>query len=267
MTRGKKALVAGLALILVLPVVAAGGMRSMRGSFKPPREVIPGFLEENGGGVSMFGARTGSHVVLFDAGIDPEGRGIEAMLGVLKAQRTDVSDIFLTHGHPDHTAAVNLFPGAKVHAGAADAEWLAGNVTFEKWVQRVMGWLMPGIPLARKLTDPLPGTGEVDVAIGDGKTVKCFPTPGHTPGHHVYLYEGVLVVGDTMLVSGDALAGPPSVFDSGSEENKASIRALGPMLAAETVDVLCTAHSGCSPKGGGKAMLDAYIAKLGAAAK
>ena len=37
--------------------------------------------------------------------------------------------------------------------------------------------------------------GVTEVKLADGKAVRCFPAPGHTPGSYVYLYDGVLIVG------------------------------------------------------------------------
>src|SRR5687767_9731120 len=117
-----------LGVVLVgLVVAAVVGVRTMRGKFDPPTQIKPGIAQVEAGGALVVAARVGTKVVLFDAGMDEQGRAVDALLKFLEASRGDVSDIFLTHGHPDHIAAVNLFPAARVHAGAAEAGWLAGT--------------------------------------------------------------------------------------------------------------------------------------------
>src|SRR5438067_7903510 len=104
----KRALkIAGLVLV-ALVVLAPIGMRMSRGGFKPPIEVKPGFMSIDAGGVEVYAARAGSKVILFDASMDEQGRAVDALLASMKATRADVSDVFVTHGHPDHIAAVPL---------------------------------------------------------------------------------------------------------------------------------------------------------------
>src|SRR5688572_10049249 len=166
--------------VVLVGLVVAGvmGVRSMRGKCAPPTEIKSGIAQIEAGGALVVAARVGAKVVLFDAGMDEEGRAVDALLKLLKASRGDVSDIFLTHGHPDHIAAVNLFPGARVHAGAADAGWLAGTEQASLLLPRLMMAIMP--TTTTRLTNPMVGPGEVK--LEEGKSVRCLPAPGHTPG-------------------------------------------------------------------------------------
>jgi glyoxylase-like metal-dependent hydrolase (beta-lactamase superfamily II) len=250
-----------LGVVLVGMVVAAvAGARAMRGRFEPPTEIKPGIAQVDAGGALVVAARVGSKVVLFDAGMDEEGRAIDALLRFLKASRGDVSDIFITHGHPDHIAAVNLFPAARVHGGAADAGWMAGTERPSLLLPRLMTAIMPSV--SARLTDPLEGPGEVKLA--EGKTVRCLPAPGHTPGSYVYLYDGVLVVGDVMRFSNDHLAALPGPVDNNPEQNKQAVRALKPLLEHTQIEFVSTAHGGTTPPGQGRRLLDAHFAALGA---
>lgn len=251
----------------VLGVVIVGacvavvvGARSLRGKFESPTEIKPGIAQIEAGGALVVAARAGTKVLLFDAGMDEQGRAVDALLKFLKASRADVSDIFITHGHPDHIAAVHLFPGARVHAGAADAGWLAGSETSPLPIPRFFMAIMPHT--TARLTDPLEGI--TDVRLGEGRAVRCFPAPGHTPGSYVYLYDGVLVVGDTMRFAGDHLAELPSFVDANAEQNKQAVRALKPLLKGAAVEFVSTAHGGTTPPGQGRHLLDAHFAALGA---
>lgn len=253
-----------LAVIFVgLLVAGALGARSLRAKFEPPVEIKPGVVQVEAGGALVVGVRVGTKVVLFDAGMDEQGRAIDALLGKLKASRADVSDIFITHGHADHIAAVPLFPGARIHAGAADAGWLAGTETSPMLLPRIFSMIMPGV--TARLSHPLHGAAEV--TVGEGTTtakVRCLPVPGHTAGSYVYLFDGVLVTGDVMRLDGDHLGPLPKMVDANREQNRQSVRALKPLLEKATIDFVSTAHGGTTPAGQGRRMLDAHFASLGA---
>jgi len=250
-----------LGVVLIgLVVAAVVGARTMRGKFEPPTEIKPGIAQVDAGGALVVAARVGSKVVLFDAGMDEKGRAIDALLTLLKASRADVSDIFLTHGHPDHIAGVNLFPKARVHGGAADAGWLAGTERPTLLLPRIMTAIMPST--SARLTDPLHGPAEVK--LEGGKVVRCLPAPGHTPGSYVYLYDGVLVVGDIMRLQQDHLAALPGPVDNNPEQNKQAVRNLKPLLKDAQIEFVSTAHGGTTPPGQGRRMLDAHWAALGA---
>jgi hydroxyacylglutathione hydrolase len=241
-------------------VAAVLGVRSLRSHFEPPTEIKPGVAQVEAGGSLVVAARAGNKVVLFDAGLDEQGRAVDALLTSMKASRADVSDIFLTHGHPDHIAAAHLFPAARIHAGAADAGWLAGVEREALWAPRLLMAVMPRT--TAPLTDPLAGVTEVP--LGEGRSVRCFPAPGHTAGSYVYLYEGVLIVGDIMRLAGDHLAPLPGPVDANPEANRQAVRALKPLLKDANIDFVSTAHGGTTAPGQGRRLLDAHFAALGA---
>jgi glyoxylase-like metal-dependent hydrolase (beta-lactamase superfamily II) len=248
--------------VVLVGLVVAGvvGARMMRGKFEPPSEIKPGIAQVDAGGALVVAARVGSKVVLFDAGMDEQGRALDALLRFMKASRADVSDIFITHGHPDHIAGVNLFPAARVHAGAADAGWMAGTERPTLLLPRIMTAIMPAV--SAPLTHPLEGPTEVK--LEGGKVVRCLPAPGHTPGSYVYLYDGVLIVGDIMRFTSDHLAALPGPVNNNPEQNKQAVRALKPLLKDAQIDFVSTAHGGTTPPGQGRRMLDAHFAALGA---
>jgi glyoxylase-like metal-dependent hydrolase (beta-lactamase superfamily II) len=258
--------------VILVGLVIAGvlGARSLRGKFEPPVTIKPGIAQVEAGGALVVGARVGAKVVLFDAGMDEQGRAVDALLAHLKASRADVSDIFITHGHPDHIAAVPLFPKARIHAGAADAGWLAGTETPSMLLPRFFALVMPQV--TAPLTDPLSGVAEVvvgEVAATEGaapekKVVRCLPTPGHTAGSYVYLYDGVLIAGDVMRLSEGELTALPRPVDANREQNRQAVKALKPLLEKAVVDFVSTAHGGTTPAGQGRRMLDAHFASLGA---
>ena len=91
-----------------------------------------------------------------------------------------LTDIWLTHWHPDHTNATDevvAVTGAKVIAGV-----------FEK----------PYI----KINSPIETVNDNDI-ISLGKTkIQVINTPGHSAGGVCYLLDGHLIAGDTLFIYG-----------------------------------------------------------------
>jgi hydroxyacylglutathione hydrolase len=251
-----------LFLLLVLVILAAIGLvvlRMTRSRVGEVTTVKPNIVEvPNGAGIDVFAAKVGPRVIFFDTGIDPEGHPVDAALSALGADRNAVSDVFLTHSHMDHLAGASQLPKAKLHLGAADVPVAEGKAAPEATIPRLLAKVVGAPPLA--ITDPLRGAESFDV--GEGKTVKAYPVPGHTPGSFAFLYDGVAFVGDIMVFKQGQLELSPAMLSTSPEENKASIRALKTQLANETFDTVCTAHGGCTPKGFGKNLLDELAAKI-----
>jgi glyoxylase-like metal-dependent hydrolase (beta-lactamase superfamily II) len=248
--------------ILILVLLAAGGvvfLRVNRSRVADAKVVKPNLVAvENGSMVFVYAAKVGPHVILFDTGVDPEGHPIDKAVTALQAGRGDVSDVFLSHGHIDHTAGAALLPKAKLYLGAGDVPLAEGKAPPEALMGKIFNAILPVPPFS--VSNPLTGAASIDV--GDGKTVKAFPVPGHTAGSYAYLYDGVLFPGDIMAFKQGQLEPTPKAFDTHPEENKAAIKSLKTQLASETVEIVCTAHGGCTPKGLGRTLLDELISRL-----
>jgi len=83
-----------------------------------------------------------------------------------------IRHIFITHGHSDHVGGLEelvALTGATVYAGAEDN--VAGAVALRN---------------------------EQFIALGALK-VQALATPGHSPGHYCYLFEGRLITGDILF--------------------------------------------------------------------
>jgi glyoxylase-like metal-dependent hydrolase (beta-lactamase superfamily II) len=229
-------------------------------------ELKPGLVGvTNAVGISLFAARVmpGPHVIFFDTGLDPEGHPVDALLAALGAKRDDVSDVFLTHGHNDHVAGVPLLTKARVHLGAGDTPMATGKQAPAALVPMLMAKAMQARPIT--VSTPITAAGPIaleGVTADAAKTVKAFPVPGHTPGSYVFLFDGVLFAGDIMTYKQGRLETPPRVFDPNPEENKAAIRSLKSQLGEEPIDMVCTAHGGCTPKGLGRNLLDELISRV-----
>lgn len=244
--------------LFVFLVVAIGFLRAGRHKFEAPEQVRAGVWRVHGQVSDFFGARTpDGHVVLFDAGADPEGRGLDALLGALGKKREDVSDIFFTHGHGDHVAAAPLCARARLHGGIGDSDMMAKRGPVVPKFARFMGLVLP--VAAVMLSDGI--LARAEVPVGGGQSVVAVPFAGHTPGSMLYLYEGVLFAGDSMNFEKDKLTTAFAPFSVDTRQNRANIAALPSLVKLDDVKVVCTAHGGCTPETDTRRMLDELIGK------
>ena len=190
--------------------------------------------------VFMLDAGNGQ-VALIDAGNDTAGAAILDALGKRNASADNVAAIFITHAHPDHDAAIAVFPRATVYAMKAEVPVADGKEAYQSVFSRVTGRFNPH-PF--QVTHPLEDGEKVTVG---NLEVTAFAVPGHTPGSGAYLAQGVLYLGDAAMINSDRqVIGPAKAFSNNAEEGVASLRHLAEELQsrAEEVKVLATAHSG-----------------------
>lgn len=243
-----------LVISAVLVVALFGGARIARHATSAP-EALGRVQRERNLFTDLYGARAGGGVILFDAGVDPEGGALDRLLATLGATRADVRDVFLTHGHFDHVAASPLCTRAKIRVGAADVEFLAQRVPMVAPVAgKLLHTFFPVPPVYA--TDAL--TGRADIHVGEDK-VLAIPTPGHTPGSYVFVFDKMMFAGDTIIIDGDKLGFAQPAFAVDAPGNRRSIAALAEALSTVDVQTICTGHMGCTPPGRGAAMLAALI--------
>jgi glyoxylase-like metal-dependent hydrolase (beta-lactamase superfamily II) len=183
-------------------------------------------------------------VALVDAGNDKTGAAVLAELSRRQLGPDAVIAILLTHGHPDHTAAIALFPKAQVMALEAEVALVEGRTAARGPLPR----LFPARPTGVKVTPLRDGA---TVTLGEMQ-VGVFAVPGHTAGSAAYLVNGVLFLGDAADInnSGDVV-GAPWIFSDSQAEDRASLVGLDQRLQRDGVDVkaIVFAHSGVLTKG------------------
>lgn len=124
--------------------------------------------------------------------IDP-GDEADAIINCIEKLGISIPYILLTHGHPDHTAALKSVrekTGAQVAIHTADA-----GILKDKLLHTMLGFRCIDITPDRLLCD-----GEIIKA--DGVELKVIHTPGHTPGGICLLGEGLMFTGDTLFNMG-----------------------------------------------------------------
>ncbi len=175
----------------------------------------------------------GGQAALIDAGT---GRGHGKLMSNIEACGIDASRIeylFMTHCHYDHTggaAKVRQASECKIVAHELDAVYLErgdSDVTGARWY----GGVLDPFEVDHKIT-----TFETTFIVGTGM-VRCYHTPGHSPGSVVYLVESA----GKRILFGQDVHGPldPSLLSNRDDY----IRSLRFLLSLE-VDVLCEGHFG-----------------------
>lgn len=216
---------AGL-VVLVLAAIAGAVWYTAFANNSPivDGDLVPGAHTVKDGYVSAVLLDVGpGKVALIDAGHDASA---EALLGALHARGLTpeaVVAIFLTHGHPDHTAGCKAFPAAEVYA-LADEVALIGD--------------------AAKVSHVL-HDGEV-TQLGDLR-IETFAVPGHTDGSAVFLADGALFFGDSAGASKDGkVMKAIRLFSKDSAQNVTSLRALVARLQPRSAEIktLAFAHTG-----------------------
>jgi hydroxyacylglutathione hydrolase len=133
----------------------------------------------------LLGDRRSGEGAVVDPGFDPD-----ALAAVVRDRQVTVRFILLTHGHGDHTggaARLAELTGATLHAHA-DA----------------------------RVARALPLQEGAHFALGH-KRIISFLTPGHAPGHMVFLFEGRLLTGDLLFCGKIGGTGPFFAGSSGHD--------------------------------------------------
>ena len=161
--------------------------------------------------------------VLFDAGFRPAE--LEEALEEERIETSDVTHIFLTHGHGDHVGGLGLFPNALV---------------------------LGMIEESGRIEEETDGAHHLDICLSDGATyafddvaVEAIAAPGHTPGNAVYLVGTTLLLGDTGLFTANGTLTPVAEKRSDNPDQAAeALRNLATTLSDREIDWIVPSHSG-----------------------
>jgi glyoxylase-like metal-dependent hydrolase (beta-lactamase superfamily II) len=245
-----------LAVLIVPPAVVIGSLMYQFGQLEPvpegTKEIAGGAVLVNDGFAAFYLLPANGGVALVDCGNDETGKVLLDELKKKSIKPEDVTHIFLTHGHADHTATCHLFPKAEVYAFPGDVDLAGGKAVSRGPLPRyVANPPEKAIKVTKTLTD-----GET-IAVGD-RQVTAFAMPGHTAGSASYLSNGLLLMGDNASFDKTGAMRPAWWwFTDDVAESGRSIRSLAGKLKqrGDKVEMTAYAHSGPSP---GSAALESF---------
>jgi glyoxylase-like metal-dependent hydrolase (beta-lactamase superfamily II) len=193
----------------------------------------------------VYLARAGDRVIAIDLGWWRSGAAVRDALRELGASPADVSDVFLTHSHRDHIGAWRLLRTSRFHVADKERPMLLGDSDHQGWIPRFAERIKPsGLPRARDIDVRAFSSDTVFVFGAD--TLRAFHVEGHTAGSTVYLFRGLLFLGDAASYTpwsgfGSARRG----FSDDAAAGATNLAALWRRLPRGAVQYVCTAHARC----------------------
>ena len=178
---------------------------------KVAKEVVPGLYSIKAGVANAFLIDAGdAGLTLVDAGYAKNAGDIEAGIRSIGREPSDLTDILITHAHPDHLgSAAHLSAGVVPVSLPADEAWIAKAGRYEVTTKPIPGvfnkimfrLLIGSKPYEFPAFEPqrgLSGGENLDIAGG----IEVVHTPGHSAGHMSLLWKkdrNVLFTGDAVV--------------------------------------------------------------------
>jgi hydroxyacylglutathione hydrolase len=234
-----------------IPAIACAAVAL--GACAPPaaRPVLPpgSSLALSGGPNSSMAylARVPGGVIAIDLGWWGAERAVRRALRQLRASPGDVTDVFITHSHRDHVGAWRLVRGSRFHLAEGERAAFTGERGHRGWIPRAA---------ERVRRSDLPRHGEAEVRTFSrdttftfgADTLHAYVVPGHTAGSAVYLFRGILFLGDAATYTRwGGFAPARRGFSDDPAAAARNLRALWSRIPAARVRYVCTAHAKCSP--------------------
>lgn len=189
--------------------------------------------------------RTGDRLAIFDVGAGanfmPTAGKLADSLAAAGIDAGEVTDVVITHAHPDHLWGLTddfdelVFPDAAYHIGQAEWDfWSSPDAitqvaedrqTFVVGAQNRFAFIEDRINMLAAGAEVLPG-------------IEAVATPGHTPGHMSFVVHGsepVMIVGDAITNSVLSFAHPEwkTASDQDQDQGVATRLALLDRLATD----------------------------------
>jgi glyoxylase-like metal-dependent hydrolase (beta-lactamase superfamily II) len=195
-------------------------------------------------------------LALVDAGNNPKGTPILEALQRRQKTPSDVQAIFITHAHPDHDAAVAIFPQAQVYAMQDEVNVAAGTEAYGSPLSKVFGAFNPH-PF--RVTHPLHDGEMIRLGLVN---VTAYEVSGHTPGSAVYLAQGTLFTGDAFNITRHGkIEGPVWLFSQNAPQAVQSLKSLLLKISGRSSEIewIATSHTGTLPGHQGLELLREFL--------
>jgi N-acyl homoserine lactone hydrolase len=189
------------------------------------------------GGLGWSGVvllRGHGHQALIDVGSFGQRRIVLAGLAAHGVEPSAITDVVMSHAHHDHATNWVMFPSARIVIGGSELEWAltvpSGTPVPELYVRE----------LAR--SDRLETARDGDLVL-PGFTAHL--TPGHTPGHLVFVVAGedhdVILSGDAAKNRAELLAREADMtYDA--EQTRRSIDAIWDLWRGRPGNIVMPGH-------------------------
>jgi glyoxylase-like metal-dependent hydrolase (beta-lactamase superfamily II) len=195
----------------------------------------------------IYVARTDSGVIAIDLGWWGHGAPMTHALERIGATPADVKRVFITHSHRDHIAAWPMVQRARFVMAEAERPRMIGALPHRgllvRWSERLKHSHLPD----STQLDIRTFSRDTSFVLGRD-TLRAFTAPGHTAGSAIYLWRGVLFMGDAVTYLPFRGFRPAKrQFSDEPQVAVASLAALWPRIPLAGVRVICTAHGECAP--------------------
>lgn len=193
--------------------------------------------------INAFLIRDGERRILVDCGsgdiMGPTCGKLPGLLERLDIAPEQITDVLLTHVHPDHSNGLTdpetgrkLFPAATVHVHKAEiAHWFDDEQKAKATERQKRVYFDAGrIQLTPFLKTDAVNAFDSECEVLPG--ITAVPSPGHTPGHTCYIVrsrgEAMIVWGDTVHIPEVQLADPDvgMIFDTDTPAGAVSRRRI-----------------------------------------
>ncbi len=181
-------------------------------------------------GSYAYALKTEEGIILVDTSFSMPGR-IEKMLEELKREGLDqIKNILITHHDIDHFGNATFFQkkyNCNVYMSEADLPYVIGQKK-RGGIKNILGKIMRA---------EAPSNIQIfsdDELFG----IQLLPSPGHTPGHTSFLFDGVLLAGDVVSTKKGEIVAPPAMMTADMDQNMKSVK----LLAKATFEWVCPAH-------------------------
>ena len=184
--------------------------------------------------INAFLVRLNGKLILIDAGsaelVGPTANKLPNSLRSVGVQPEQITDIFLTHIHPDHSGGLMegnkmVFPNATVHVDKREVEYWFDKSIAEKAAEPLKTFFSQVDTKVKPYLD----SGQVKTFDGATEFFPGFrsqPSYGHTPGHSLYVLENggekLVFCGDLVHVDAVQFSNPSVCIRFDSDPAKAA---------------------------------------------